>query len=229
MTRLFTVLRLDGRNWTKRTAELTKPFDPALTDALIQSAAALMNNIGAPLAYVQSDEVTIAIPNDAGFFGHRPDKITSVTAGLLSAEVTLRMLQVLHFDCRIVGASLAPQDVEAAIEERVLDATRNAANSFVHHTMPMLESVGMSTKERLRRAKEAGHDIDTVDVRNRAGVLLHDVWQQEDREYTDGRTDEVGTATVWRRHTDVTPIHDLDIAARNRITGTTLARRIDLP
>lgn len=84
------IMRLDGRAFHTLTRACEKPFDIHLSDCMVNSAMAVMNDImGAKFAYIQSDEISILITDydrietDA-WFDYDIQKMASVSASMCS-------------------------------------------------------------------------------------------------------------------------------------------------
>ena len=106
--------RLDGRAFHTFTRGLTRPYDPAMSRCMIETARTLVEETQARVAYTQSDEITLAWyePADAAttyLFDGRWQKLGSVLAGLASARFNQLVAEHLpakaallpHFDCRL--------------------------------------------------------------------------------------------------------------------------------
>jgi tRNA(His) 5'-end guanylyltransferase len=52
-------VRLDGKGFSKFTKGFKKPFDDRLTQSMVQTAEALVNETDAQVGYTQSDEITL--------------------------------------------------------------------------------------------------------------------------------------------------------------------------
>ena len=96
--RTITIIRLDGKGFSKFTKNLNKPFDDGFSDDMDATALYLCENIqGAKFAYTQSDEISVVlcdfdnIETDA-WFDYNVQKMTSIAASLATAKFNqLRM------------------------------------------------------------------------------------------------------------------------------------------
>lgn len=85
------ILRVDGKAFHTFTKPLTKPFDTALSDAMIHTTQTLCENVqGAVCGYTQSDEISILIQdwknlNTDCWFGYNIQKMASVAASIATA------------------------------------------------------------------------------------------------------------------------------------------------
>jgi tRNA(His) 5'-end guanylyltransferase len=152
---LYTVVRLDGRNFSKLTSDLQvdKPMDEGFRDHMLSTTLRLMDcGVHAVFGYTQSDEISILLHPDCNSFGRKLRKLNSVLAGEASAHMSLKLGQPAVFDCRI---SQLP--TEALVVDyfrwRIGDAIRNGLNV---HAYWLLRDEGLTateTTERLRGLK----------------------------------------------------------------------------
>ena len=131
--------RIDGRNFSAFTRGMERPYDIAMTEAMIRTTEALVEETHARIGYTQSDEISLvwlAERSDSSiFFDHRVAKMTSVLASYatasfmiaLQSEMPDRINKMPHFDCR---AFQVPTRSEAAnvFLWREQDATKNAVS-----------------------------------------------------------------------------------------------------
>ncbi len=101
------IMRLDGRCFHTVTRGCQKPFDPALAGALDDAANALLNEImGAKLAYMQSDEISILITDfdkltTEAWFDYNVQKMCSIAAGVATLAFWSAFGKEGQFDCRV--------------------------------------------------------------------------------------------------------------------------------
>jgi tRNA(His) guanylyltransferase len=133
--------RIDGRNFSAFTRGMAKPYDMTMTEAMIATTEALVEETHARIGYTQSDEISLVWLSERSdssiFFDHRAAKLTSVlasyaTAAFINALLNMGHLDLVrrspHFDCR---AWSVPSRAEAAntFLWREQDATKNAIQS----------------------------------------------------------------------------------------------------
>jgi tRNA(His) guanylyltransferase len=101
MRRMITIIRLDGKGFSKWTKNLKKPFDEGFTDDMIETAKYLCENIqGAKFAYAQSDEISIVLTDfdnleSQAWFDYNVQKMTSIAASMATARFNqLRMVRM---------------------------------------------------------------------------------------------------------------------------------------
>ena len=59
--RSYIIIRLDGKNFSKYTKKLNKPFDKGFATAMQETAKELCDYFNAKFAYTQSDEISLLI------------------------------------------------------------------------------------------------------------------------------------------------------------------------
>lgn len=148
MPLLPVVARIDGRAFHSFTCGMKRPFDPTMTDMMVETTRYLVEETNASIGYCQSDEISLAWyssdPTSQIYFDGRIAKMTSQLAAHATLEfnqqVGLYMPEFLSrrptFDARVWTL---PTLTEAAnyFLWREWDATKNsismAAQSFYSH------------------------------------------------------------------------------------------------
>lgn len=169
----YVIVRVDGKAFHTFTRSFKRPFDTDLIDMMNATAVALCENImGAKVAYVQSDEISILMTDvesekSQPWFGNNLNKIVSLTASIATAEFNREYLKYLtktddsisiegikfaHFDSRAFIVD-SKEDAEDYFQWRRDDCKRNAVNmiaqaNFSHRTLQGLNTAG--TLELLR-------------------------------------------------------------------------------
>lgn len=205
----MSVLRVDGRAFSRWTRDLVKPFDPEFTAAMQVIAKALCVEVqNAQMAYVQSDEVSVLVDVPEGgqpWFGGVIAKQVSVAAALVTARFNDTLaymgLPLALFDARV---SVLPQggvDALAYLRWRQRDAIRNSIHSLArtHFTHGELRGVTASGAKALL-AQQRGVLWDELPVGLQRGsvcVLRREVHRTE---WLDGRTGTINTDDVARRY-----------------------------
>jgi tRNA(His) 5'-end guanylyltransferase len=100
--RSYVIIRLDGKNFSKYTGKLVKPFDEDFSTAMDETAMALCDYFNAKFAYTQSDEISLLITDIGGNVESQPElgnvlqKLCSLTASVATAKFNeVRNLQYL--------------------------------------------------------------------------------------------------------------------------------------
>lgn len=153
--RMPVILRIDGKGFSRVTANLEKPFDNNFITIMDEVALALVKDIqGAQIAFIQSDEISILIHSyktiqSQSYFNNNINKITSITAGIASATFTANSHLAFNkivpcaFDARVF---VVPEfEVVNYFINRQQDCSRNSvqmlARSLYSHKMVEHKSI----------------------------------------------------------------------------------------
>lgn len=187
MPGLPVLARLDGKNFSKFTKGLGKPFDASFIEAMDEVCKDLLGEFNPALAYVQSDEITLAWtpldPEAAGemIFGGRVQKLVSVLAGRASAKFALEMAKrwpekndggsVPLMDCRVWQCPTLKL-AAACFLWRQADAAKNSVSMLAssHFSHKSLE--GKTGSERKDMLHEKGLDWGSLDPRVKRGSFF---------------------------------------------------------
>lgn len=136
------VVRLDGKAFHTFTRGMEKPFDRNLMNLMSATTTFLAMETGASLAYTQSDEITLILPNDDPksqiYFDGRVDKINSVLAATCSVYFNTRTMEwpsgraldlMPVFDCRCFNVPTEKEAVNVLVW-REMDAVRNSIQAL---------------------------------------------------------------------------------------------------
>lgn len=150
--RTYTVIRFDGRGFSKYTKKMDKPFDLNFSNAMDVAAKAICKEFNAKLAYTQSDEISIMITDIENIeselpFGGKVQKLCSVGATCVAnafngymlhsllegatsvetAQLRLASFKFAEFDARVF---VIPdfREVSNYFVWRQQDATRNSVS-----------------------------------------------------------------------------------------------------
>lgn len=176
MPRLPIVIRLDGKNFSKLTKGMEKPFDDEFRKAMVNTAKFLVHKTDAKIAYTQSDEISLIlytdnIRNGSIMFDTRVQKICSIFASWASVYFLMEVMkrfpkkidyfhnEIMNdwdglgdlgnppiFDCRIFAV---PDKVEAynAVLWRVNDAVKNSIAMVAQSNFSHSELMNLSCDE----------------------------------------------------------------------------------
>jgi len=154
--------RIDGRAFSKFTLGLKRPYDPALSAAMIETTKHLVEHTHARIGYTQSDEISLVWLSESHdcqiFFDGKIHKMVSVLASMATAAFLahchgdaylrrhLENRNLPTFDCRVFQL---PNKVEAAnaLLWRELDAAKNSVSMAAHHYFSHEELQGVSSAE----------------------------------------------------------------------------------
>lgn len=191
LEKLPIMVRLDGKNFSKLTSHLTKPFDSDFSTLMIECAKYLAHEHNANCAYTQSDEITLVFHSEdfrtTPPFGGRFQKICSIMA----AQCSLMFNSMLDtyfanliakkpvFDCR---AWVVPSKEEAAnvFLWREYDGTRNSVQMAAHAVFSHNELHGKNTKQQQAMLLNKGINWNDYPVAFKRGTYIQRK-QQEDR------------------------------------------------
>jgi len=149
----FSVLRLDGVNFKRVTAELEKPFSVPFERAMNEATIAVLKGAfpQALIAYVGSDEISIVLSNEFELpYAGRLEKLLTISAGYATAGFNRSIDELKNlalFDARVITF-----DDEELVHEyltwRRLDVRKNATSmaAYALHSHKSLQ--GVSTRER---------------------------------------------------------------------------------
>lgn len=182
----ITLLRLDGKGFSKLTKSLNKPFDDAFSDDMDATAIYLCQNIqGAKFAYTQSDEITIVLTDfdtletDA-WFDYNVQKMVSISASLATAKFNqLRMFRepnnpnykLACFDSRVFQVPNMDEMVNAIIQ-RQQDCTRNSISMAASSCYSHKELEGVSSNEKQEMLFKKGINWDNYKVKYKRGCVI---------------------------------------------------------
>ena len=199
--RAYTIIRVDGKSFHTYTKGLNRPFDEGLIEDMNLTAAFLCKNImGAKLAYVQSDEISILITDfdtqdTQAWFDYNIQKMVSIAASLATSEFNrLRLVRSctdfdgdLHFDAmdkeEIINFKMAQFDarvfqipsrieVENYLIWRQQDAVRNSISSVAQSLYSHKELNGVKTNEMQEMIFQKGINWNDYDFRKKRGAVI---------------------------------------------------------
>lgn len=203
----FTVIRIDGKGFSRWTSKLERPYDAAFTDAMTHTARELAQMIPQTLCtYVVSDEISVVVENgddpaSEPWFGGVVSKIVSLSASMATAAFNSCGVreELALFDSRAFSLDEAEQ-VLAYLDWRRADGVRNAVSSAAHAAFgtKALHNVGHSG--RIQMLAEAGRPIsDLPDGFVRGRITTREV-RSERVAYQDRRTGEWNETEAMRAH-----------------------------
>lgn len=170
------VIRVDGRSFTRLCDQnFERPFDLKFHQYMVQAAEALLVELHAIYAYVESDEISVLLPVDSQLFGREVEKLVSISAAVASATFSLQLGRAAQFDSRIwVGPS--PAHVVDYFRWRQADATRCCLNGWCHWT---LRKEGKTAQQATAALKGKGVDFKNELLFER-GINFNDLpgWQK---------------------------------------------------
>lgn len=191
--------RIDGRGFSKFTKGMLRPYDPRMTNAMIETTKYLVDQTHAVIGYVQSDEISLLYqaPDSIGgtvLFDGKTQKLVSVLASLATAAFTRAVMtssddqfrsyvdRMPHFDARVIQL---PTKQEAAnmFLWRNMDATKNAVSMAARHYYSHKELQGKSGPEMQEMLFQKGINFNDYPPEFKRGTFLRRVTYQ--RMFTD--------------------------------------------
>jgi tRNA(His) 5'-end guanylyltransferase len=161
------VLRVDGKNFSKWTRGLRKPYDERLLMLFKETAKSLFKELpNLRLVYGQSDEISLLFVPKSELsihpFGGRVFKLLSIVASLVTAKFNELKMGIIPekpfamFDCRVALVTDI-NDVDTVVEYftwRRLDAIRNSKNVFAQQFLSVKELYGVGSDKAIEIVKE---------------------------------------------------------------------------
>ncbi len=97
----YYVIRLDGVRFGRVLSEFEKPRSRIVHEALVEAARSVAEWFNCNIAYVVSDELNIVCLSDPPY-GGRVEKLVSISAGIASAVVSVKLGKPVYFDARLI-------------------------------------------------------------------------------------------------------------------------------
>jgi tRNA(His) 5'-end guanylyltransferase len=160
MQRCPTIIRIDGKKFSKWTKTLKKPFDDNLVLWMARTMKHIVDNTqNAVFAYCQSDEISIFlndyknIETEQSFSG-RVQKMCSVTSSMATAIFNDMVsnsgepydsMPLAYFDARVFNVPV--DDVTNYFIWRQEDCSKNSVQSLARFTLGHNECQGLSLDE----------------------------------------------------------------------------------
>ena len=151
------VVRLDGRNFSGRSQQYKRPFDPQFHAAMRQVTETLMAETPAVAAHTASDEISLIFAPDTDWFSHRFDKWISTCASVAGAAL-FRYLTRIEGIPSADARALAISDQAALtdyLHDRLRNSRRNCRNAYIYWS---LREQGLSPREADTRSRQMAHE-----------------------------------------------------------------------
>lgn len=197
MRRTITILRLDGKGFSKFTKGFNKPFDDGFSDDMDETARFLCENIqGAKFGYTQSDEITIVLcdydnQETSAWFDYNVQKMVSISSSIATAKFNqlrarrlsnyasidfddLNNMQLAMFDSRVFQVPTLDEMVNTLIF-RQQDCTRNSVSMAADALLiGSMDGVKNDVKQD-RLFKEAGVNWNDYKTKYKRGSVIKKV------------------------------------------------------
>lgn len=201
----FTVLRVDGKGFSKFTKHMRKeqPFSMEFTERMKRATLALATGFsGTTLAFTQSDEISLLL-HDFGEknmkpYGGRVEKMASLGAATATAHFNLGTMDTALFDGRVFSLGDDEELVREYFASRYFNGVSNSVGmlSSFHYSHSSL--MGMGTREKKERLEADGHPWSGVAPEHRYGVFYSKVKRLDTVEYTRQDTGETMSTEAER-------------------------------
>jgi len=167
--RLPIYARIDGRAFSRFTRGMSRPFDVAMSSAMIETTKHLVEQTHARIGYTQSDEISLIWlaegENSDVLFSGKVLKMTSVLASMAAAKFARVCPEgyedrLPHFDCRVF--QLPSKDEGAnAILWRALDCRKNAISMAAQARFSPKQLHGQGQADMLEMLTGIGVDFES--------------------------------------------------------------------
>lgn len=166
---LFPVIRVDGHCFHTFTRKLQKPFDRSMERAMRDAMEELVKFFQAKVAYTQSDEITVVLPDTTQAFSRKTHKLASLAASVASVAFVTSMERqqpgfleryegkLPVFDGRCFG--LTRPEVSDCIVWRQRDCIRNAVSAAAQSKFSHKQLLGKNTDDKVAMLAESGIDM----------------------------------------------------------------------
>lgn len=173
--RTYTIIRVDGKAFHTYTKGFERPFDDGLIEDMDRTAAYLCKNImGAKMAYVQSDEISIVVTDfddisTQAWFDNNLQKMVSIAASMATAKFNqLRLIRYFSgpYHNVVPEKTFAADIGEHYVPGTNLEEERDDIASFINY---------LPIKWRL-----AEFDARVFQIPERTEVENYLIWRQQD-------------------------------------------------
>jgi tRNA(His) guanylyltransferase len=201
--RTYTIIRCDGKNFSRYTKNFKKPFDEGfLADMEVAAIALCKEAQGCAFAYTQSDEISLLLTDfsmlrtDAWFDGNI-QKIVSVAASTVAgAFISARLSrgekldELPAFDGRVFTISDRNEVVEY-FKQRQADASRNSIQMFARSFFSHKELDGVSTSKAKTMLIEKGNPWEDLPARIKRGAVIREFPTPKEISLPDGSSKSI--------------------------------------
>jgi tRNA(His) 5'-end guanylyltransferase len=142
-SRTYTIIRLDGKGFSKYTKMFNKPFDDNLSIVMDVATIELCKYLNPKFAYTQSDEISLVFTDIENIdselvFDGKVQKLCSISASKVTAAFNKNMLQLLAISmpCEELVAKILTYElpqIDAVFDSRVfiIPDFREVSNYFI--------------------------------------------------------------------------------------------------
>jgi len=198
--RTYTIIRVDGKNFSKYTKRFEKPFDTMLSNVMDIATAETAKMLNPKFAYTQSDEASFLVTDfenieSQQMLGGKIQKLASIVAAKFTAEFNKAMLQALStqidndrdfiamlqddrvpeinavFDARVFTIA-DYREVSNYFIWRQQDATRNSVSMAASAVYSHKELNGKSNSDKQDMLMEKGINWNDYDIKFKRGIVI---------------------------------------------------------
>ena len=204
--KLPVIIRIDGKQFHTFTQGLAKPFDPAISQSMIDTTKYLCKNIqNIKLGYTQSDEITLVLTDwdrntTESFLGYKIQKLVSILASMTTMYFNkiFEYYQNLYhyskikegnamFDARAFNVPL--HEVENVLIWRQQDAIRNYVSSYARHLFGHKNIIGKSVKQMIEMLNQLEYPWEKFPPMYKHGVCVKKIKLDDDNTMWDSDLD----------------------------------------
>lgn len=189
--------RIDGRSFSKFTKGMARPFDPRMTEAMIETTKHLVGETHARIGYTQSDEISLVwLANTEEsdiFFSGKVLKLASVLASMAAAKFATVCpegygYKLPHFDARVFQLPDLTEGANAFLW-RAIDARKNAISMLAQTHFSHKALHGKGQADMLEMLAGIGVDFEEFPDAFKNGTFVRRV--TELRELTEREIDRI--------------------------------------
>lgn len=189
-TKSAVYIRIDGNRFSKFTRGMKRPYDPAMSNAMIQTTQSLIKTFGAVVGYTQSDEISLILwpsgPDSQIAHNGKFQKLVSRTASHATSQFRAAALseglgsfvskQEPEFDSRAFAVN--KHLTLKALLWRMIDCHKNATQMVAQTHLPHRSLQGKHGDDQIRMLSEIGIDYSLYPAYFRLGTLLAHVTRE---------------------------------------------------
>lgn len=220
-------VRIDGAGFSRFTRGMERPFDPRMSQSMIDTTRAIMEDYHAAIGYTQSDEISLVF-FDADHETHHGGKFQKLVSRLASKATALFTVAALgndlgdfvermppEFDAR---AFAVPSLAEAAkvLWWREIDAAKNAVSMAARAVCSHKELHNKNRDDMLAMLSDRGVDFEAYPRFFKHGTFIRRIteWRELTTEELDRIPERHRPTGPVRRHRlvdlDMPPLHTPD-------------------
>lgn len=215
------IVRIDGKNFSKYTKRLAKPYDETFSHLMIDVTKFLVKETNAKIGYTQSDEITLVLysndPEKEVFFDGKTQKLISVISSLATAKFnqlannklsTKLVPEFATFDCRVFQV---PDKIEAAnaLLWRTIDAKKNSISMATRAHYSASEMHLKNSLEKLEMLLDKGVDWNLFPAFFKFGSFV--ATRLVDKEFTAEELDRIPKEHIPKLPVRRKSVIDLDL------------------